>query len=339
MPGYPCPACQCDNTATIAHVPTEHLIDLYDKNGVDASPYLSSVATVDMLRCAACDLRFFYPPCPADDLFYEQLQKFDWYYRSDKPEYGFAQRYIGEHERVLEVGCGSGGFRSWLPASVGYTGLEFNDEAVRKAKDAGLHVLRQSIEDHAAQILDKYDVVCSFQVLEHVPEAQSFIKACIQALKPGGKLIIAVPAEDSFLAIASNAPLNMPPHHVLRWTDLALMNLVKREDLSLVELWHEPVASFHKEWHETTLAHYYFMRLGLLKFKLIDASSLSRVLGRFFRYKVIRDFFSSRAASRFPASQFGHTVALVARVNPSHRQLPDTTGSDNLRGRDRTIAA
>jgi SAM-dependent methyltransferase len=283
-----------------------------------------------MVRCATCDLRFFFPPCPGDDAFYEQLQKFDWYYQSDKPEYGFAQRYISEGERVLEVGCGKGAFRSWLPASANYTGLEFNDEAIRRAKAAGLHVLRQSIEDHAAQIDEKYDVICSFQVLEHVPDAQGFIKACVHALKPGGKLILAVPAEDSFLGLASNAPLNMPPHHALRWTDLALRNLVKREGLSLMELWHEPVASFHQEWHATTLAHTYFMRLGLLRFKLIDASLLRRALERLFRNAAIREFFSFRAARRFPASQYGHTVVLVARRSASQPQAQNTAACERI---------
>ncbi len=319
MSDYTCPACQSSRATTIGRILTDDLIGLYGRNGVDVSRYLPAATVIKMNKCEVCDLRFFFPHCAGDDVFYEQLQKFDWYYQSDKPEYGFAQRHVGEHESVLEVGCGKGAFRSWLPPSVEYTGLEFNEEAVRKATAAGLHVLKQSIEDHAAQILDKYDVVCSFQVLEHVPEPQNFVKACIQALKPGGKLIIAVPAEDSFLGIASDAHLNMPPHHALRWTDLALKNLAQREGLSMVELWHEPVASFHKEWHAATLARHYFMQLGLFKFRLIDGSLLSRVLERLFRFTVVRDFFSSRAVRRFSASQFGHTVVLVARKDVFER--------------------
>jgi SAM-dependent methyltransferase len=265
-----------------------------------------------MNKCVACDLGFFVPHCAGDDVFYEQLQNFDWYYQSEKPEYGYAQGFISGADAVLEVGCGKGAFRSWLPASIDYTGLEFNDEAIRKARAAGLNVFKQPIEEHAAGAPGKYDVVCSFQVLEHIPEPRGFVRACVRALKPGGKLIVAVPAEDSFLGVASDAHLNMPPHHVLRWTDRALLNLALREGLSVVDLWHEPVASFHEDWHKDTLAHHYFVQLGLTKHKLVGRTFMGKVLARLFRTRRVRDFFAAKATKHFAPAKNGHTVVLVA---------------------------
>jgi SAM-dependent methyltransferase len=307
-----CPACLGGKITTVETVATSDLKKLYSYAGLDVSPYLDATPEIKMNKCVTCDLGFFVPHCAGDDAFYEQLQKFDWYYQSEKPEYGYSQRFVSGRDTVLEVGCGKGAFRSWLPASIEYTGLEFNDEAIRRAQSAGHNVFKQPIEEHAVIAPGKYDVVCSFQVLEHVPDPRGFVHACVQALKPGGKLIIAVPAEDSFLSVAANANLNMPPHHALRWTDRALRNLALREGLSVVDLWHEPVSSFHEEWHKETLAHHYFVQLGLRKYKLVGRDFTGKLLTRLFRKKGVRNFFAAKAANKFPAAKFGHTVILVA---------------------------
>ena len=307
-----CPACLGSEVKTVDRVATRSLKDLYRRAGLDVSRYLASTDEIRLNKCVTCDLGFFAPHCAGDDVFYEELQQFDWYYQSEKPEYEYARRFITGGDAVLEVGCGKGAFRAWLPASAAYTGLEFNGEAVRKARSAGLRVLKQPIEAHAAIAPGNYDVVCSFQVLEHVPQPRGFVQACIQALKPGGKLILAVPSEDSFLGLAEDAHLNMPPHHALRWSDQALRNLAHREGLSVINLWHEPVADFHEEWHKDTLARHYFVQLGLSKPTLVNQSLTGKVLGRLLRAKSVRDFFAAKAAGRLSCAKHGHTVVLVA---------------------------
>jgi len=323
-----CPACLGKEIKTVDRIATEHLDSLYRRAGLDVSRYLASTEEIRLNKCVACDLGFFTPHCAGDDLFYEKLQQFDWYYQSEKPEYEYARRFVSGGDKVLEVGCGKGAFAAWLPGSSAYTGLEFNAEAVRKARAAGLQVLKQPVEAHAAIAPGKYDVVCSFQVLEHVPQPREFVKACVQALKPGGKLILAVPAEDSFLGVAEDAHLNMPPHHALRWSDRALRNLAHREGLSVINLWHEPVADFHEEWHKDTLAQHYFVQLGLRKLTLINQSLTGKVLGRLLRVRSVRDFFAAKAAKRLAYAKHGHTVVLVA--GKAVRSVPVTPAEELL---------
>jgi SAM-dependent methyltransferase len=312
MSNVSCPACTADSASGIEQLASSDLVDCYRGRGIDVAAYFAATPEIRLYRCGVCDLRFFAPHCAGDAAFYEQLQKFDWYYQDEKPEYGFANKFIASGSSVLEVGCGKGAFRSWLPAAVEYTGLEYNDEAVRRAQAAGLNVVKQSVESHVASGTQKYDVVCSFQVLEHVTDPKEFVHACVQALAPGGKLILAVPSEDSFIALAPNAPLNMPPHHVLRWTDLALNNLAQREGLSIVDLWHEPVASFHQDWHVQTLAFHYFVMCGLSRTRLIDRSLKYRMIGRLLHHRPLRDYLAASVARRLPASRYGHTVVMVA---------------------------
>jgi SAM-dependent methyltransferase len=307
-----CPACNADGSTLVDSIPTAELAGLYRSRGIDVDAYFAATPVIHRFRCTSCDLGYFSPPCPGDDLFYEQLQTQAWYYQDAKPEYEYARQYVHDADRVLEVGCGKGAFQAFLPPGARYRGLEFNDEAVHKATSAGLDVRKQSIEEHAAACPGHYDVVCSFQVLEHVPTPASFAHACVQALAPGGRLVIAVPAEDSFLAVAANAPLNMPPHHVLRWSDQALRKLAQREQLQVDALWHEPIASFHQDWQQQTLAQHYFVLQGLNRTRLIDHSLPYRLIGRVLRNRWLRDTLARRVARKQPALRNGHTVVLVA---------------------------
>lgn len=312
MPDRVCPACGATSARVAETVPAQQLAMSYRSKGIDASPYLDGHASVSLLQCEACKLGFFIPACAGDAGFYEQLQTQDWYYQDEKPEYGFARDFIGPDSAVLEVGCGKGAFRAFLPESVRYTGLEFNDAAVRKAQAAGLDVIRQPVEEHVAAGR-RYDVVCSFQVLEHVTEPGKFFHACVEALQPGGKVIIAVPAQDSFLAVAANSPLNMPPHHLTRWSDAALRNLARAEGLEQVRIWHEPVADFHKDWHDSTLAMHALSRTGLIKYRLIDDSLRYRLFHRLVGVRAIRDYLARRARRGAPWLDAGHTVVMVAQ--------------------------
>jgi len=261
MPERICPACQADDTEAVDSVDRKDLIRNYRQKGIDVSAYLRG-SSITLCHCNRCELSFFDPICVGDGPFYEQLQTQELYYQDEKPEYAYAAKLVRENSSLLEVGCGKGAFRGWLPESVRYSGLEFNDEAVQKARAVGLDVRKQPVDAHADEGR-RYDVVCAFQVLEHVEHPRQFFHACVRTLKPGGTLMIAVPAQDSFLAIAPNSPLNMPPHHVTRWTDSALVSLAHSEGLANTDIWHEPVADFHQEWHATTLAYHALTRLGL----------------------------------------------------------------------------
>lgn len=312
MSKHTCPVCGANTVGTVETVKGEELVRSYRRKGIDVAAYLEAVASISLHKCTTCDVGFFFPPIAGDADFYEQLQTHDWYYQDEKPEYAAAKQWIDEGSNVLEVGCGKGAFRSWLPASVNYTGLEFNDEAVRKARQAGLDVLKEPVETHAGNG-KKYDVVCSFQVLEHVEEPGAFFHACAQALKPGGKLIVAVPSQDSFLSVAANSPLNMPPHHLTRWSDRALTNLARQEGFASAQIWHEPVADFHRDWHATTLAFYALSRCGFIKPRLIDDSLRYRLFGRLLQLGRVRDYLARRVSKNRPDLQFGHTVMMVAQ--------------------------
>ena len=107
---------------------------------------------------------------------------------------------IKSKEKVLEIGSGFGVFLELLSKKqVISEGLELNPEAILVCNNKGLKVHDTLIQEFVLENDDKFDVVCSFQVLEHITEVYSFIENSIKALKCNGKLVFGVPNNRGFL--------------------------------------------------------------------------------------------------------------------------------------------
>jgi 2-polyprenyl-3-methyl-5-hydroxy-6-metoxy-1,4-benzoquinol methylase len=238
-----CPLCGSLNSRSIDFLPFAFLSKLYKQFfGINLEE--GRLETIELRACEYCDLKFYNPSLTGDERFYEQLQKFEWYYMAEKEEYDVARRHITDESSVLEIGVGYGAFAKKIKAR-SYVGLELNDSAVSVARQRGLPVYKSTVETHAIGHMDEYDVVCSFQVLEHVADPKQFIESSLKCLKRGGKLIQSVPSEDSFLGQEVNNILNMPPHHVSRWTDKTLNKFTELFDLEIIEICHDRLSDFH----------------------------------------------------------------------------------------------
>ena len=91
-----------------------------------------------------------------------------------------------------------------------------------------------------------YDAVCSFQVLEHVTRPGNFVAASCSLLRSGGRLMLGLPNAASFLRHQHNI-LDMPPHHMTRWTGEVLSHIQERFPLKLMRIAYEPLADYHVE--------------------------------------------------------------------------------------------
>lgn len=96
---------------------------------------------------------------------------------------------------VLDVGCGGGILsESMAQLDAKVTGIDLADAALSVAKlhamESGIDVDYQSIavEELADQQPHSFDVVTCLEMLEHVPDPASVVRACAKLVKPGGKL-------------------------------------------------------------------------------------------------------------------------------------------------------
>jgi 2-polyprenyl-6-hydroxyphenyl methylase/3-demethylubiquinone-9 3-methyltransferase len=125
-------------------------------------------------------------------------------------------------KKVLDVGCG-GGILTEAMARAGATakGVDLSEKALKVADlhglESGVKVEYEyiSAEDLALKEAGQYDVVTCMEMLEHVPEPLSIIKACAQLVKPGGRVFFSTlnrnPKSYLFAIIGAEYILNLLP--------------------------------------------------------------------------------------------------------------------------------
>jgi len=242
------PITKSENCILVQELETSTVIKLYqDQLSIAVAKYFDNIDKIIMHKCQDTGYRFFYPlNIAGDGKFYEELQKFPWYYQEQKWEYNKAIESIKPRHKVLEIGCGNGAFlkkNKELGAEV--KGIELNEKALQEGKKQGIEIIKQTIQEHGVQNKEKYDVVCAFQVLEHIAEVKKFLEAAIQALKLGGKLIISVPNNDSIIFKNNLIALNFPPHHMGLWTLNSLLKLQNYFNLKVNYVHFEPLQKYH----------------------------------------------------------------------------------------------
>lgn len=101
---------------------------------------------------------------------------------------------------ILEVGSGTGANLALLAEFGRVTGLEMSAEAIASARARGLELpgrvtLHQGrCPDDLAGLGQRFDLVCLFDVLEHIDNDRAALAALRDCLKPGGRIVISVPA-------------------------------------------------------------------------------------------------------------------------------------------------
>lgn len=305
-----CPLSGSSNVVLVEKIRTNDLIKLYKKQlKIDISSEFAGHKEMGLYFCSDSDLKFFYPLINGSESFYEIMQKFDWYYMDEKNEYHYAAKYIKKNDVILEVGCGKGAFKE-LVNTKNYVGIEFSKKAIFLAKEKGVHVLNESIQEHSLGNKSKYDTVCSFQVLEHVFNIHSFIESCLACLKPGGLLIYSVPSADSFLSIAENNILNMPPHHVSWWSDKALRKTADIFGMEVLGLEHEKLADIHLRWYATEFIRNTIKKKIDLKSNLLNNSFADKITGI---ASVLMGIFYAKRLKNAVDRPLGHSVTIVYR--------------------------
>lgn len=125
--------------------------------------------------------------------------------------------------RTLDVGCGGGILAdSMARKGASVLGIDLSSKALKVAQ---LHALEAqtpdvayreiSAEGLAAEAPASFDVVTCMEMLEHVPDPASVVKACAELVKPGGWVFFSTlnrsPKSFLFAILGAEYILNMLP--------------------------------------------------------------------------------------------------------------------------------
>jgi 2-polyprenyl-6-hydroxyphenyl methylase/3-demethylubiquinone-9 3-methyltransferase len=108
--------------------------------------------------------------------------------------------YINQHaplkdKKIIDIGCGGGILSESMDKAGGQvTGLDMSKQAIQVAKlhqhESGTHVdyFVSTAEDFATKHPSEFDIVTCLEMLEHVPDPSSIVRACAALVKPGGNV-------------------------------------------------------------------------------------------------------------------------------------------------------
>lgn len=102
---------------------------------------------------------------------------------------------LASEKRILEVGCGSTPILSRLGAGWQGAGLDVSMSALEQAQIKCPQALLLRSDGKNIPFEDGiFDIVCMFDVLEHVEHEDKFLREIRRVLKPEGRLVLSVPA-------------------------------------------------------------------------------------------------------------------------------------------------
>jgi 2-polyprenyl-3-methyl-5-hydroxy-6-metoxy-1,4-benzoquinol methylase len=159
-------------------------------------------------------------------------------------EWGFRWRYVlrvlKRHtaaSKLLDVGAGNGYFVYLAREEFGLRadGLEISAAEADYARATfGIELLR----DDLASLAERYDVVTSFNVLEHVKRPITLLTQMSERLLPGGVLLLTTPNPSCIhrrLRGLSNWNMVCPPHHINLFTRTALQEILRRAGFEVLK--------------------------------------------------------------------------------------------------------
>jgi SAM-dependent methyltransferase len=203
-----------------------------------------------LLACDGCGLIRADPLVAGDAVFYALA-----YRRTRYPALKWEHRVTGRAlearspgaRSLLELGAGDGAFlRSVVPARFRpeeVLATEYSDYGRRAVEALGVRCLPLDARALPRDLDGRFDVVCLFQVLEHLDGLDELFERIGRLARRRATLFVAVPsAARVALHEAHGALLDMPPNHLTRWTAGALEALGARHGWRLAEHRVEPEA-------------------------------------------------------------------------------------------------
>jgi len=168
-----------------------------------------------------------------DRIVYERMAAHDtthWWYRARRDILAdYLARWGGlpQDARILEIGCGTGHNLPMLAQFGEIDAIEIDETAGAKASERlGKPVGTSPLPELTGVEPGSYDLVAVLDVIEHVEDDVAALKAIATALKPGGKILITVPAHQWMWSAH-----DVVNHHKRRYSKAGFAALLEKSGL------------------------------------------------------------------------------------------------------------
>jgi len=151
--------------------------------------------------------------------------------------------------RLLEIGCADGLFlRETSKLGHRPTGIDFSSEDIAQAQAQGLDARAADVGELCETLgSDRFQVICMFQIVEHLTDPAQVFEGIRRVAAPGAKLFVGCPSPKRFGRhwphpgrLGACELWDYPPQHTLRWTANAFQAFFSRMGWSVDRIAYEP---------------------------------------------------------------------------------------------------
>ena len=182
-----------------------------------------------IVRCRDCQFVSVDPFIPGDQPFYSL------FYDNPKfPKWKWEYEHVYQHlkeavekgqlvkPRILEIGAGTGMFVKRVSEDItspdNIVTLEYSDAGKQAIEAMGIKCIQQDVLQLGDEYNASFDVICMYQVLEHINNLDQIFAKLNQLSTPMGLLFIAVPGNNMMTYYEEHdAWIDNAPVHLSRW--------------------------------------------------------------------------------------------------------------------------
>lgn len=227
-------------------------------------------------KCKECTFSFAWPFKAANMEFYSALYDDVIFYPKQKWDYSVTYNSIYQlYEKnnfkdvhLLEIGAGNGSFiKSISPKLIPKKNIlctEFSNYGINEILKYGVNCISADLKNiKESNIQNKFDIICMFQVLEHIDAYDDFFNKLNDLSAKDGHLYLTVPNyryREFYDSKGSN--FDIPPIHVSRWNKKTLEKLCNKYQWRLIEYKTES-PGFLKKLRRFSFNRYYRLDLSI----------------------------------------------------------------------------
>lgn len=153
-----------------------------------------------------------------------------------------------DNPKILDLGCGTGWLSAMLADYGPTTGVDLAESVIATAKSRYPHVTFLAGDVFEVSLpTNHFDLVVSQEVIAHVVDKTAYLDRAVQALKPGGHLIITTP--NKFIIDRGNFP-SQAPEHIEHWLTMRKLKRLLRPNfqvlrsMSIIPMGHRGILRF-----------------------------------------------------------------------------------------------